>query len=195
MNKDLLYIFDKLTKKRATLGEIQKDFNMSFVMDGTKDSAKVIVKSFVENEVEPNTICLHPKTNTWWIVQRDKVERHLNDDNTFIYEHNLQLLGAIELLNARDLTDCGFNQGKYTVYQFIRRLFRLSNFEYDLSLSNVNYNFRSKIVDYVKTFENYTLLSALREFLDAYNMCPKLTFDTHIVNNKVELHYARLNII
>ncbi|MBO7713381.1 MAG: hypothetical protein J6S85_07395 [Methanobrevibacter sp.] len=195
MNKDLLYIFDKTTFKREQLGEIQKDFNMSFVIDGTKDTAKVIVWSFNSNEVEPNTICLHAKTNTWWIVQRDKVERYLNDDNTFIYEHNLQLLGAIELLNARDLTDCGFNQNEYTCYQFIQRLFKLSNFEFYLTFSNTNYNFRNKLVDYVKTFENYTLLSALREFLDGYNMCGKLSFNVMQDGNNYYIDYAILDIL
>ena len=195
MNKDLLYIFDKITFRREEFGELQKDFNMSFVIDGTKDTAKVIVWSFNSNEVEPNTICLHAKTNTWWIVQRDKVERYLNDNNTFIYQHTLQLLGAIELLNARDLTDCGFNQNEYTAYQFIQRLFKLSNFEFYLTFSNTNYNFRNKLVDYVKTFENYTLLSALREFLDGYNMCGKLRFNVAQDGSNYYIDYAILDIL
>jgi hypothetical protein len=62
MNKDLLYYFDKLSPyQRHELGEIQSDFNMSFVIDGTKDSAKVLVYSFNETEIEPNTILWHEK--------------------------------------------------------------------------------------------------------------------------------------
>lgn len=197
MNKDLLYIFDKKSPyARQELGEIQSGFNMSLVIDGTKDSQKVLVLSYNGDEIEPNTICWHGKTNTWWIVSHDKVERHLNDGGTFIYHHSLQLEGATELLNARDLTDCGFNQGEYTIYQFIKRLFSLSNFEFELIFSGVNYDFREIKVDFVKTFENYTLLSALRELLDGYNMCPKLSFAQLNVGSGVyRLNYATLTIL
>lgn len=195
MNKDLMYYFDKTSPyQRHELGEIQSGFNMSFVIDGTKDSAKVLVYSFSETEIEPNTILWHEKTDTWWIVSRDKVERHLNDNNDFVYFHNLQLLGAIELLNARDLTDCGFNQGRYTNAQFIMRLFKLSNFEFQVVFANPS-SFNQQVVSYVKTFENYTLLSALREFLDGYNMCAKLSFQTSYSGGNTYLYYAKLMLI
>lgn len=175
MNKDIIYAFDKLTKQGTIFGEVQSGFNMSLTIDGTKDSSTIIVWSFEEHEIEPYAIIYHPKTLTWWIVAHDKVERYANE-NGFIYVHNLQLQGAIELLNARDLTDCGFNAKEYTVGSFIRRLFELSSFEYDIGIDYIE-DFLDTQVDFIKTFENYTLLSALREFLDAYNMCPKLYFD------------------
>lgn len=196
MVKDLIYIFDKITKKRTLLGEIQTDFNISFTIDGTKDSCAVLVYSFSDIEIEPYTIVYHEKTSTWWIVSHDKVERYMNEDNTFVYIHSIELLGAIELLNARDLIDCGFNDNTYTVSQVIERLFSLSNMEYPLLFdSRINQNFLNKNVNFIKTFENYTLLSALREFLNAYNMCAQLVFDTTIVNYETILYYARLKII
>lgn len=176
MNRDNVYIFDKKDKNKILLGEIQNDFNMSFVNDGTKDSWSTIVWGYEESEIEPYTIVWHEKTNTWWVVSNDKVERVLNEDGGFIYIHNLDLLGAIELLNARDLTDCGFNQGRYTIQEFILRLFKLSTFEYNCPISNDYLDLNMK-VNFVKTFENYTLLSALREFLDAYNCSAKLYFE------------------
>ena len=194
MNKDLLYYFDKTSPfQRHELGEMQSGFNFNFVIDGTKDSAKVVVKSFNGNEIEPNTIIWHEKTDTWLIVSRDKVERHLNDSG-FCYYHNIQLEGAFELLNARDLTDCGFNQNEYTNGQFIRRLFKLSNFEFPISMTNQSI-FTSQIVKFVKTFENYTLASALREFLDGFNMCGKLLFHTTYNNGATYLDSARLMLI
>lgn len=175
MARDLIYYFDKLSFRRYEIGEIQSDFNMSFVIDGTKDSAKVEVFSFNENVIEPYTIIWHEKTNTWWIVSNDRVTR-LQNDVGFAYIHELELYGAIELLNARDLTDCGFNDNTYTMEQFLQRLFSLSNFEYKVQTqTSINLN---KMVDYIKTFENYTLLSAVREFLDSYNSSAKLTFNT-----------------
>lgn len=195
MEQDLIYLFDKITKLRSIFGEIQSDFNIGLTIDGSKDSCSVIVHNFDGAEIEPYTILWHGKTNTWWIVSHDKVERYQNEQG-FVYTHELELLGAIDLLNARDLTDCGFNDNTYSIRQFIERLFSLSNIEYPLLFdSGINQNFLAKNVNFIKTFENYTLLSALREFLDAYNMCPKLTFDTTIVNNKVKLYYARLKII
>ena len=132
---DNLYIFDKgKNGTRHLLGEIQSNFNMSFVIDGTKDSAQVVVLGFQESEIEPYTICWHEKTDSWWIVSADKVERFPNDDGNLVYLHKLKLLGAIELLNARDLTDCGFNDNTYTIRQFITRLFSLSTFEHTLDI-------------------------------------------------------------
>lgn len=153
-------------------------FNMGFVIDGTKDTTKVQAFSYTRSEIlKPNTLCLHENTNTWWIVNKDKVEKIINDNGTFVYIHNLQLEGAIELLNARDLTDSGFNQKTYTIEQLILRLFKLSSFEISaITIDAGAILDTSKRVDYIKTFENYTLLSALREFLDGYNCAAKLSF-------------------
>ena len=198
MEKDLVYLFNKLPDELGNyignvLGEIQTRFNVGKVIDGTKDSGQYNILSFDEREIEPNSIIYHKKTNEWWIVSHDKIERTMNDSG-FLYRHELSLLGAIELLNARDLTDCGFNDKTYTINEFITRLFSLSNFEYSINFAGgTNANFINKKVDFLKTFENYTLLSALREFLDAYNVCPKLSFnatydsvaDEYTINNAV----------
>ena len=196
MAKDLVYVFDKINNRSSLLGEIQSDFNMSSVIDGTKDSTTIIVWSNSGVEIEPWSIVLHEKTMTWWCVSHDKVERYQNDDGSFVWLHNLELNGAFELLNARDLTDCGFNDRTYTVSDFIHRLFKLSNIEYTLTI-NAETNFLNKQVDFIKTFENYTLSSALREFLDAYNMCPKITFSyaTSTILAKYTLTGINLKII
>ena len=184
MAKDLIYYFDKKTSIKTQLGEIQSQFNMSFVIDGTKDSCQVNVWSYVGNEIEPYTIIYHEKTDSWWIVSHDKVERYQNDSG-FMYMHQLELLGAIELLNARDLTDIGFYQNEYTVQQFIARLFNLSNFEYQRTIRSNSVITLSQKVDYIKTYENYTLLSALRDFLGGYNITPKLLFSVNSETNKI----------
>ena len=174
--RDVVYIFDKLSPyTRIELGEIQIGFDMSFVIDGNKDSSKIIVCSFSGVEVEPFTILKHENTNTWWCVVKDKVERYTNESG-FVYLHTIQLEGAKELLNARDLIDSGFNQQRYTIDTFLKRLFNHSKFEYDVSFIYGNNIAYYESVDFVKTFENYTLSSALREFLDGYNCDFKLTF-------------------
>ena len=192
---DYVYIYDKLTKEKSLLGEVQNNFNQSFVIDGTKDTCKVIVKSFeLETEVEPNIILKHENTNTWWIVAHDRVTKYCNEEG-FLYNHELTLDGAIELLNARDLTDCGFNQRTYNVNEFITRLFKLANFEYTVEYTNFS-QFAidlDKMVDYVKTYENYTLLSALRDFLNGYNCEAKLKFVENSGNTEIEK--AQLDIV
>ena len=176
---DYLHIYDKTTKTSSILGEINADFNMSFVIDGTKDSTKVQVYNFSDVEVEPYSIVYHTNTATWWVVSHDKVTRFYNENGNCMYTHELELLGAIELLGARDLTDSGFNQNRYTFGDFIQRLFKHSNieFEYINIVTNGNIDLQKK-VDYVKTYENYSLLSALRDFLNGYNLDAKMTFST-----------------
>ena len=60
MARDIMYIFDKLTKEGSELGEIQTNFNMSFVIDGTKDSCSIVVRNFSDVEIEPYSILYHP---------------------------------------------------------------------------------------------------------------------------------------
>ena len=177
VRQDLVYIFDKKTFEQEVLGEIHTDFNISLTMDGTKDSSSIIVWGFDDVEIEPYSIIYHEKLDTFWTVGHDKVERRQNDSG-FLYVHNIELLGAIELLNARDLTDCGFNSNTYTIREFILRLFKLSTFEFTPTLVSNALDLDKK-VEFVKSFENYTLLSALREFLDAFNCCPELSFTIH----------------
>lgn len=199
--KDLVYYFDKLSPYQGhAFGEIQANFNMSFTTDGTKDSTKLQVWSFEENEVEPYTILYHYNTNTWWCVINDKVERYANESG-FWYLHTIQCNGARELLNARDLTDCGFNAKRYTIAQFLNRLIKLSKWDFQDVDHNVLFNYGNNInqyekVAFVKTFENYTLYSALRELLDGYNCDFKLTFSySGDIDNLFYLHNANIIII
>ena len=97
-------------------------------------------------------------------------------DSGFMYVHTLQIMGLVELLNSRDLTDCGFNDNTYTIRQFVTRLFSLSSFEFSLNIVGGNNIDLDQMVEYIKTFENYTLYSALREFFDGYNCAIKATF-------------------
>ena len=201
MARDIVYYFDKVKGSGIglggvqghELGEIQTDFNMSFTIDGTKDSCKIKVLSYTNYELEPFTILWHKATNTWWIVKNDKVERELNEQG-YLYVHEINLNGAIDLLSARDLTDCGFNSKRYTIEQFSARLMSLSNFEFPTTFyaqGNIN---KDNIVDYVKTFENYSLLSALREFFDGYNCSLKMTFNTHYSTGIYYLDSANIYI-
>ena len=192
--KDLLYSYDKITSVESEFGEIQTNFNMSLVIDGTKDSCKVNVISYQEKEITPNTIVWHRATNTWWIVANDKTSRYENESGYF-YVHEIQLEGAKELLNVRDLTDSGFNNNRYSVGSFIERLFNLSNFEFPINIIHNNNIALDKNVDYLKTFENYTLLSALREFLDGYNCDFKLSFERSQSGANIIIYRANINII
>ena len=179
MARDLLYYVDKNTRVAHELGEIQSDFNMNIVIDGTKDSFQCQVYDFNGVNLQPYTLICHKATNTWWIVKSDKVKRYTNEQG-YYYQHNLALQGAIELLNARDLTDCGFNANTYTIDQFIKRLFKLSTFEWTTfyihyGTSNINVD-KDKVIDFVKSYENYTLLSALKDFLNCFNCEIKMRF-------------------
>ena len=195
MAQDLMYYFDKKSPyQKHELGEIQTDFNMSLTIDGEKDSMQVQVFGFESNEIKPNTVLYHSATNTWWIVKRDIVKRNAHEKGYF-YTHNLTISGAIDLLSVRDLTDCGFNDNAYTIDQFIKRLFSLSTFEFSLSIDYGNNVDQNKLVDYVKQFENYSLLSALREFLNGYNCDAKLTFTTTTTSGQTYISGSTLNII
>lgn len=191
MAKDLIYYYDKDTFLKHELGEIQTAFNQNFVIDGSKDNTKVIVFSFLESEIKPLTIIKHENTNTWWVVDHDKVDRYLNENGTFVYKHLINLLGAKELLNHRDLVGSGFFQKRYTIESFINRLFNHSTFELPISI-NATLNLElDNVVDYLKTYTNYTLLSALNDFLNGYNCDFKLNF----VENTTHITSATLNII
>ena len=95
---DRFYYYTKDTHKKELLGNTQigeEGFNMSFVLDGTKDSCKMVICSYtLSNALEPQTIILHENTSTWWVVASDKVERYINETG-FYYVHTLNIIGAI----------------------------------------------------------------------------------------------------
>lgn len=193
MEDILQIVLDKKSHRLVNYGEIQigeDGFNMGFTIDGTKDSCKIKVFNYIAEPIEPYSIAYHPITQTWWVVSSDKVDRYYHE-GSYLYIHTLQLEGAIELLNARDLTDSGFYGNQYTIGGFLQRLFALSNFDLTINIvSDGNIDLETK-VDYLKTFENYTLGSAIREFLNGYNCSGKLAFNTE--NNVITS--AILNII
>lgn len=194
---DYLYAYSKDKPHRQyLLGEIQAKFNMSLVIDGTKDSCKVVIINNVKNKCEPNTIVYHQNTMTWWVVEHDRMTAYYSENNKRIYKHELELVGALELLNSRDLTDCGFNQKRYNIGNFVNRLFSLSNFEFSIVIREQENLSLDKLVDYLKTFENYTLASALREFFNGYNCDVKLEFSPYSSGGYYQLgNNAYLRII
>lgn len=197
---DKLYYFEKtptlvtqdgLKSKRYYFGEIQNNFNMSFVGDGTKDSAKVIVFNFDSKELDPLTICWLESTNTWWVVKGDKVTRYANELGGY-YQHDISIYGALEILNARDLTNCGFNANRYTLAQFLGRLTRRMDFELPITWVFGTYADLNQTVTYLKTFQNYTPMSAIRELYDGMNLYPKMTFTTDTLGEDVYLKGATI---
>jgi hypothetical protein len=200
--KDLLYFFDKTSSRRINghpaflrheLGEVQTNFNMAITIDGSKDSVSFEVLSYVDYEIQPFTIVFHDATKTFWIISSDKIKRYQNESG-FMYVHKLNCVGAIELLNARDLTDCGFRAKKYTIDSFAKRLISLSNFEMDFLMQYSTLD-KDEVVDYLKTFENYSLLSALREFFNGYNSDVKMSFSFGTYNDETYITTAYLKII
>lgn len=202
---DNLLIYEYNSSRNAYLStnlgsvDVNDGFNFSFVIDETKDSAKMTFWSTTRDIIKPYSIIHHTNTDTWWVVRSDNTQKYYGE--TPIWKHTISLEGAFELLNARDLTDIGFNSNRYTVDEFIQRLFKLSTFEFPIDIvygdtNNTNIN-KDKKVDYVKTFENYTLASALREFLNGYNCVAKLSFTTASVINtyRRRLNRAVLTII
>ena len=176
--KDELWIYDKKTLNRTNFGEIQQDFNMNLVIDGTKDNAKIRVLNHIKQDIKPNTIAYMPSTDTWWIVKEDKLTRYDNEENA-LWQHDVSLLGLIEILNARDLVGCGFNVNKYTIERFFNRLIKMCDFEIPIEFDYGTYVSPTKYVDYLKTFENYSPLSAIKEFCDGMNITPKMKIETN----------------
>lgn len=182
MAQSTIYIYRKENNfEQETFGYYQSGFNFCLTIDETKDSAKILVLTRNSNILAPNTIVRLEGINAWWCVKHDTMERH-NSESNYIYEHTIELQGAFEILNSRDLINCGFNVDHYNVGQFLNRLVSLSNFELPISF---DYNFAlgsTKIVNFLKTFENYTLASAIKEFLNGYNCIPKMSFTRDIFN-------------
>lgn len=180
MAYDRIYYFDKINHRRYELGEIQTNFNLNIVIDGDKDSMQIDVHSYSREALQPNTIIYHVNDPLqWFVVKKDNVKRNANEKG-FYYIHSITLNGAIDLTKNRDLTDCGFNANGYTIDEFFKKLLKLSNFEFDYEIDYGNNVDKDKKVDYIKSYENYTLLSAIRDFFNGYNCEVKLGFQTKV---------------
>ena len=168
MAYDKIYYFDKINHRRYELGEIQTNFNLNVVIDGDKDSMQIDVHSYSREALQPNTIIYHPNDPLqWFVVKKDNVKRNANEKG-FYYIHSITLNGAIDLTKNRDLTDCGMNANGYTIDEFFKKLLKLSNFEFNYEINYGNNVDKDKKVDFIKSYENYTLLSAIRDFFNGY---------------------------
>ena len=195
MAYDRIYYFDKNTYRRYELGEIQTNFNLNIVIDGDKDSMQIDVHSYSREALQPNTIIYHADDPLqWFVVKKDNVKRNANEKG-FYYIHSITLNGAIDLTKNRDLTDCGFNANGYTIDEFFKKLLKLSNFEFNYEIDYGNNVDKDKKVDYIKSYENYTLLSAIRDFFNGYNCDVKLGFETITQDENVVINKAIFKII
>lgn len=165
---------------RTRFGDYQSGFNFNLVLDETKDSCKVTVLTMNDTILAPNTIVRLEGISTWWCVKKDTRNRLMNESG-YLYEHTLELQGAFEILNSRDLINCGFNVEHYTTHTFLERLVSLCDYEIPITFDYGNV-LSNKTVNFLKTFENYTPASAIKEFLNGYNCIPKMTFEQNSSN-------------
>lgn len=195
MAYDKIYYFDKINHRRYELGEIQTNFNLNIVIDGDKDSMQIDVHSYSRDALQPNTIIYHANDPLqWFVVKKDNVKRNANEKG-FYYIHSITINGAIDLTKNRDLTDCGFNANGYTIDEFFKKLLKLSNFEFDYEIDYGNNVDKDKKVDYIKSYENYTLLTAIRDLFNGYNCDVKLGFQTFRIAGYTTLTKAIFKII
>ncbi len=166
---------------QVEFGSYQSNFNMCLTIDEAKDSAKVLVLTRNTDILKPNTIVRLENINAWLCVKKDTRQRH-ESEGDYLYEHTIELQGAFEILNSRDLINCGFNVDHYSVGQFLNRLVSLSSFELPISFDYGTSLGSTKVVDFLKTFENYTLASAIKELLNGYNCIPKMVFNQNAQN-------------
>lgn len=166
-----LWIFDKVTLEKQVFGEFENDFSTCLTLDQARDSTKVIVRNFNSKVIEPNTICYMPTLDLWWIVGKEQNTKYGGN----YWEHEIQLLGAIEIFAHRDMVNCGFNKDRYTLGTFLTRLASFIDFELPISFDYTYYN-QNKKIEYIKTFENFTPLSAIKEMLNGINAIPKMSF-------------------
>lgn len=166
-----LWIFDKVTLEKQVFGEFENDFSACLTLDQARDSTKVIVRNFNSKVIEPNTICYMPTLDLWWIVGKEQNTKYGGN----YWEHEIQLLGAIEIFAHRDMVNCGFNKDRYTLGTFLTRLASFIDFELPISFDYTYYN-QNKKIEYIKTFENFTPLSAIKEMLNGINAIPKMSF-------------------
>lgn len=171
-----LWIFDKVSLEKIVYGEFENNFSCSLTLDQSRDSAKIIVKNFDSNVVLPNTICYMPTLGLWWIIANDNATRYASEESKGYWQHELQLLGAIEIFAHRDMINCGFNKDRYTLGTMLNRFNNLVDFELPISFDFTYYN-ENENIGYIKAFENYTPLSAIKEICNGINAIPKLTFE------------------
>lgn len=200
MANNYLYYFDKVATNgkyyRHYYGEYQSNFNMSFTLDKTRDSCKIEIYNFNSSALLPYTIVFIESNNTFWVVSKDSVERNETEDNASgFYKHTLSLSGPFDLLNARDLTNCGFNIDRYTYTEFLTRLASLTDYELPITFVISPYIDGNQIVRYLKTYQNYSPKSAIRELFEGCNCEAKMTFTTATENDDVYLTGATITAI
>ena len=167
-------------------GEVEIGYNMNFVLDGSRDTTQVRVFNFEREELKPNTIVYMGSTNSWWIVKKDISRRYAHEIGGQ-YEHTISLEQMIEILGARDNQNTGYNIDHYTLKQMLDKMAYVCDFELPISFSLYPYADENQNINYLKTFENYTPLSAFKEIFRGLNLEPKASGELIEVSSKLYL--------
>ena len=167
-----LYYFDKETKVRTLFGSVIRTFSYEDNINETPSNTKIKIINNIRKDLEPNTICWHDETQTWWVVKADKSVYIQTGE----YEHDLDLVEAFEYLNYIHLPNHAYRADEYTFLQMMERLFRIAKFPYSFSFSGSLPSTTQTMPMF--SFEGFTLASAIKTIARSLNAIPKLSFTT-----------------
>lgn len=171
-----IYAYDKITHEQVYLGQYDSNYNMGLTLDKSKDSCKIVLFNYVSEELKPNTIVYLPDSDSWWCVFKDTCDFHQNEHENGLWKHEIELVGAFEILTSRDLTNFGANKDRYTLGQLFERVVKMSDYELPITF-DFTYIDESEKVGYLKSFENYNPSSAFKEICEGINCIPKMRFE------------------
>jgi hypothetical protein len=168
-----LRLFNKQTNATLVDLNILGTFNIEDNLNDTPSNmkVKVITNSTYREEFEVNTIAFHEDTGTWWVIK--------SDESTYIttneYEHEIALVEYLEFFGYRHLVNISFEQNRYSFKELFERLFAIAKLDVDIEVPNFLDNSSAGFKNNkFFSFDNFTLLNAIKTIARNYNAIPKL---------------------
>ena len=169
---------------RYNLGDCEKPFSYSDALNEKPATCKYVVNCAIADDLKKNTILYDGEILKYWVVVSDTSELTDTIGSVVTYKHTIECEEAFEFLNGTELPNCAFKSDRYTNTTFINRLFSISKFTIKTGIAYSGFTGMSANgTTKFKSYDGYTLASAIRDIGRTNGYIPKLTFTTAVYSS------------
>ena len=169
---------------RFEFGTPELPYSFQDALTEKPSNVKYTIKNAIGTPLLKGTVVYDSFIAKWWVVDSDTSELMDTIGGITTYEHDLDCKDAFEFLNAVELPNCAFKTGRYTNATFFNRLFSISKFQAKVPIATITMTGMStNKKNSFKSYDGYTLATAVRDLGKMNGYIPTLTFTTAVYSS------------
>jgi hypothetical protein len=172
------------------IGEEQLPYNRLFTINGTDDTAKVIIINTIPH-YDSYSMVLDSNNNSY-CIKDDTSERLYQYQQKPLYKHTIQLFDASNIANTWILDSISFSPNMYNVTKMFTKIKKFSN------TNNIGIAFNTSNIDIDNIskayyFDGYKVKTAIEEIANGLSMIPDYDYTTLLDNDKKYITISFIN--